>query len=116
MISNKALDNAFAEIEANGHFARRNWECCNSCGLYAVPEEYKDSYIFIHSQAEHDLDYYGKCFANWDGDVEMMVAVLEKHGIETGGVPCDDMKIRIYAEDDGSGYSEEDEDEDETED
>src|SRR6478609_414586 len=37
-----ALTAGFQTLRARGYFAEQNWQCCQSCGVAAIPDEYTD--------------------------------------------------------------------------
>ena len=99
MIKNANLDKAFEELRSIGYFAKRNNECCQTCGWYAVPVEQKDKAVFTHSQDEDSLADYGGSYLAWSGNGKVIVGVLEKHGIETRWEGDEGSRIRFFAKD-----------------
>lgn len=53
------IRNAFKDLRKQGYFARMNFWCCQSCGCAAVPEKYKDKFVFYHNQDAEALGYDG---------------------------------------------------------
>jgi hypothetical protein len=47
---------AFIELEALGWFAKADWQCCQSCGRAAVPEDHEGPIVFFHAQDAETLD------------------------------------------------------------
>lgn len=99
MIKNANLDKAFEELNSIGYFAKRNWECCRTCGWYAVPDENKDNAVFMHEQDEEFLDENGTGYLAWSGNGKVIVGILEKNGVSTDWDGDEDTRIRIFAED-----------------
>lgn len=74
---------AFRELRREGYFCRQRWTCCVSCGIAAAQKEgATDQIVFYHEQSFDALKETGRCWLVWRGDGVLIVAVLEKHGLD----------------------------------
>lgn len=74
------LNNAFKELRKLGYYAKQNFQCCQTCGWAAVPED-KDKVVFYNAQGLECLMDTGECCLYWAGDIDEIATVLEKHGV-----------------------------------
>lgn len=78
---------AFKELRKMGWFARQSFWCCQGCGCNAVPEKYKNKFVFYHRQdAEHirggNIDKYGVYLTHGEGgNTTEILEILNKHGL-----------------------------------
>ncbi len=77
------IERAFEELRAFGYFAKQNFQCCQSCGCAAVPEEFAERYVFYHYQDAEDLERDGSCYLAWAGDFGLIERILHRNGIYT---------------------------------
>lgn len=75
------LNKAFRELRKKGYFARRHWQCCQSCGWAAIPEGQEDKAVFMHEQDEDCFRDTGKAYLAWSGDGQEIIGVLESSGL-----------------------------------
>ena len=80
---------AFIGLRKMGWFARQNFYCCMTCGCAAVPESYKNKYVFYHRQdAEHiekngNIGKYGLYLCHGEGgNTKEIIKVLRKNGLK----------------------------------
>lgn len=89
------LNKAFRELRKAGYFARQNFQCCNSCGWYAVPEDKGDRAVFYHAQNTETLKSSGITHLSWSGDAQQIISILESNDIKTEWDGTKDRKIQI---------------------
>ena len=77
----RALARGFRALEERGYFAKQNWQCCQSCGCRAVPDEFARRYVFYHAQDADDLRERGETHLAWGGDGHEIVEVLRAEGL-----------------------------------
>ena len=100
----KRISNAFKELRKRGWFARSNFWCCQSCGCAAVPNSFKNKFVFYHKQDAASFDKSG----NLTGDGRQMylshgcggngfevVAILNKHDLLADWDGNNDKRISI---------------------
>lgn len=75
------LNKAFRELRKRGYFARRHWQCCQSCGWAAIPEGKEDKAVFMHEQDEDCLKDVGVAYIAWEGDGQEICDVLMRSGL-----------------------------------
>jgi uncharacterized protein DUF6891 len=106
------LDDAFAELESEGYFAKQNYQCCRTCGWAAARIALKAGgfsdlnaiyvrtaslkIVFYHEQDAGDLERTGKCCLRWEGDGNQICGIMNKHGIATRWDGSPDMSIEIF--------------------
>ena len=78
---------AFKEIRKAGYFARMNFRCCSDCGYAAIPDEYREKFIFFHNQDLVSFDTYGGIrtdglWFGWAGSAPFLVGILNKFGLK----------------------------------
>lgn len=74
-----SLTQAFRALRKEGYWARQNWQCCQSCGWAAVPEERGDKAIFYHAQdARHIRGRVPTVMLAWSGNGEQIVNILKQ--------------------------------------
>jgi hypothetical protein len=76
------ITSAFKELRKQGYFARQNWQCCQSCGWAAVPNNKGEKVVFYHNQDKEILNKNGECFLAWSGDGDEIIKILTKHDIK----------------------------------
>jgi hypothetical protein len=102
---------AFKELETQGIRAEMNFECCNSCGGYAMKNDGKSEgykgYVFFHEQDMESLLFervmylsYSMFNQKYDNEEEVALAkqiikVLKKHSFEIEWDGTADHRIRI---------------------
>jgi Domain of unknown function (DUF6891) len=90
-----AVCHAFLELEAeHGYFARANWWCCQTCGVAAIPNDFVN-YVFYHEQDAHKLREEGRLLLAWGGDGNLIVKVLQEHGLDVEWDGSDRHRILI---------------------
>jgi hypothetical protein len=89
------LRRAFAELRERGYFARRNWQCCTSCGWFAIPEHQQARVVFYHAQDAESFRDYGWLHLAWNGDGQEIAQVMRDHGltVEWNGSDADKIKV-----------------------
>lgn len=77
------VTNAFADLRKKGYFAKQSHTCCNTCGWYEIPDEFKETgkVVFYHRQETESFKKSGKCYLNWAGDSKEISDVLTAHGL-----------------------------------
>lgn len=106
------LNEAFAELEREGYFAKQNFQCCQTCGWAAARVElkakgvtladaiYKSSddqkIVFYHLQDAIDLEDTGMCRLAWRGDGNQIRNIMNKHGIFTCWNGSEEDRIGIF--------------------
>lgn len=87
---------AFIELQQLGYFAKANFWCCQSCALYAIPDE-QEKYVYYHEQdAKSMIERGGELLLAWGGNGDEICAVLNKHGLKTEWNGSEDMRIKVY--------------------
>ena len=77
----KELNTAFRALRKQGYFARQNFWCCTSCGLYAVPEDKAETFVFYHRQDADRLAETGATYLAWAGDPAVIRSAFECAGM-----------------------------------
>lgn len=85
----RALARGFDGLRVRGYFATQNWQCCQTCGCAAVPDEFARRYVFYHAQNADDLRERGETHLAWAGDGSEIVEVFRAEGlrVEWDGSP-----------------------------
>jgi hypothetical protein len=91
------LTKAFSKLRSAGFRAHQNWQCCQSCGLDALPKGTTD-YVFYHSQDRENLRKTGECYLAFSGDGYKIVKILNDNGVKTEWNGSDAQRIRMFAE------------------
>jgi hypothetical protein len=89
------INKAFRELRKIGYFARQNFWCCQSCALYAIPEDKSEKYVFYHKQNGKDK-WYGKPFClSWAGNATEIINIFKNNGIEVEWNGNSDTRLKI---------------------
>lgn len=81
------LTEGFSVLRRHGYFARQNWKCCNTCGLYAIPEGKDEKFVFYHAQSAADLRDAERTggrvgvYLNWGGSGDFITHILRQEGL-----------------------------------
>jgi len=94
-LSYSKIDIAFSKLEAAGYFTRKNFWCCQTCGVAAVPDDAAENYIFYHEQDADTLRDTGSCYLCFAGDGSFICTTLNKAGIATEWDGSDRSRIRM---------------------
>jgi hypothetical protein len=89
------LTAAFNELTDNGYFAKQNFSCCQSCGWASIDDDKSDKVVFYHQQDKDNLIETGECYLSWTGNGNLIVEVLNRHGISTEWNGSEDKRIKI---------------------
>jgi Domain of unknown function (DUF6891) len=91
------LQAGFRDLRDRGYFAQQNWQCCNTCGIAAVPEWYAERFVFYHEQEAVRLCEKDEVSLNWAGNGEQIVEAFQRLGlkVEWNGKP--ERKICVSA-------------------
>jgi len=108
------ISNAFKELRKLGYFSRMNFWCCQSCGCAAVPDKYKNKFVFFHKQDSEsfgvDGNIGGEHRSSWrggnksdsmymshgeGGDGNEIVFFLNKHGLDASWNGDNDQRILV---------------------
>jgi hypothetical protein len=92
-----ALERGFRTLRTRGYFAEQNWQCCQSCGCRAVPDEFARRYVFYHAQDADDLREHGETRIAWAGDGDEIVEVFRAEGLRVEWNGSQDRRILISA-------------------
>lgn len=93
------LDRAFQELRVSHRFiAEADWQCCNTCGVAALPAGTED-FVFYHRQALDNLVDTGGCYLNWGGRLETIRTALERQGLFVGHDGSEAKKIFVTLQD-----------------
>jgi hypothetical protein len=76
-----ALGRGFRVLRERGYFAKQNWQCCQTCGCHAVPDEFGRRYVFYHAQDANCLRERGETHLAWAGDGHEIVEVFRAEGL-----------------------------------
>jgi Domain of unknown function (DUF6891) len=68
-----------------GYFAAQCFQCCQTCGVHSVPDQYADRYAFYHEQDARKLDHASEqqeigVFLSWGGDAAIIRKAFEAVG------------------------------------
>ena len=101
---------AFRELRKMGWFARMDFWCCQSCGCAALPDKCT-KYVFFHNQDAEAFNEEGNIgnHERWErnqrkelymshgdpGDANMIVAILNKHGLTALWDGDNDRRIQV---------------------
>jgi hypothetical protein len=91
-----SLNNAFAVLRKRGYFAKQNWQCCQTCGVDAVPDDVTD-YVFYHGQAALMMEERGAVHLSWGGDGNEIVKVFRDNGLDVDWDGSDGQRIGVKA-------------------
>jgi len=73
------LNNAFKALRKEGYWARQNWQCCQSCGWAAVPDEKSEMAVFYHAQDAAQLkDRNPRVYLAWAGNGTKINSILQQ--------------------------------------
>lgn len=107
------LSNAFAKLRQSNLFARRNFQCCNTCGCAEMGALQKSAigqgkprlgYVFYHNQNERDLRA-GRglhlSYGSFDEQKMSLAAIAELivSALRSFGIDCEwngDVATKIY--------------------
>lgn len=92
------INKAFRELRKRGYFARRHWQCCQSCGWAAIPEDKEDKAVFLHRQDEDCLKDVGVAYFAWAGDGQEICDVLMSNGLTVQWDGSDSTRIKATVE------------------
>jgi hypothetical protein len=87
---------AFDQLREDGYFAEPDWQCCQSCGLAALPDD-ADEYIFFHDQDADDLRRGNSCFLSWGGNPVHIIKRLEEAGLVVDWDGSDKVRLQVRA-------------------
>lgn len=79
-LTSKKLTDAFRNLRRDGFVAKRNWMCCQNCGVHALPEDTQD-YVFYHCQDADTLREKDKVYLAWGGDGDQIKRRCEEAGL-----------------------------------
>lgn len=88
------LTSAFVDLRSRGYFARKNWQCCMSCGYEAIPDHYTKA-VFYHAQDAARLKATGEVCLAWDGDGAEIVDCLERAGLAVSWNGKKETRIKV---------------------
>ncbi|HEY7418493.1 MAG TPA: hypothetical protein VH593_25155 [Ktedonobacteraceae bacterium] len=99
------LNYAFAALAQKGYYAKPHFQCCTSCALAAIPDEYSKKFVYWHFQ-DDDSAFFGSWIAQplylgWDGDAKEIITTLHEFGftVEFDGPDLDHIdtsaKLRV---------------------
>jgi hypothetical protein len=91
-----ALTAGFQTLRARGYFARENWQCCNTCGVAAIPDEYTD-FVFYHSQDAEWIAEDDAVRVTWRGDGNEIAKVFRDAGLDVEWDGSKQRRIRVKA-------------------
>ena len=91
------LQAGFRELQNCGYFAQASWQCCNTCGVAAVPEANAGKYVFYHEQEAIQLCERDEVNLNWAGDGKQIAAAFERHGLTVNWDGTPQRKICVSA-------------------
>jgi hypothetical protein len=75
------ITTAFTALRKLGYFARQRFQCCQSCGWAAVPEEAAGKVVFYHQQDASRLKEGGDLYLAWSGSADEICSALEAQGL-----------------------------------
>ena len=76
-----ALTMAFRELRKAGYFCRQHWQCCQTCGWAAIPDDKRNHAVFAHHQDDDHYARTGELYLCWRGDGELISHTLRAHGL-----------------------------------
>jgi len=82
METKRKVTEAFKALRKEGYFARQNFQCCQSCGWYAIPEGREEKAVFYHKQDAERFRETGECAIAWSGDGARICEVFRSHGLK----------------------------------
>jgi hypothetical protein len=75
------ITRAFRTLQKSGYFARKNWTCCQTCGIAEIPDGV-EKYVFYHDQDATGLWENGETHLCWRGDPKFICDTLQAAGLE----------------------------------
>jgi hypothetical protein len=94
-----SLNAGFAELRKRGYFAKQNWQCCQSCGVRAIPDDVTD-YVFYHNQDAERLAEADEVHLNWGCNVSNgheIAKVFRGNGLAVDWDGTDHRRIHVKA-------------------
>ena len=91
-----SLNAGFAELRERGYFAKQNWQCCQTCGVAAIPDDVTD-YVFYHSQDAERLAEEDIVNLSWGGNGHEIAKVFRDKGLAVGWDGTDGRRIGVKA-------------------
>lgn len=92
---------AFVALRADGYFADGPWQCCQTCGWAAVPEEHEERAVFYHDQDAAAFGPDGNLtdwlYLAWHGDGARIRAAFDAVGQPTVWDGSDATRIAVVA-------------------
>jgi hypothetical protein len=91
-----SLNAGFAELRKRGYFAKQNWQCCQSCGVHAIPDDVTD-YVFYHEQDKLGMAEEDSVHLSWGGNAHEIAKVFRGHGLTVDWDGRDIVRIEVKA-------------------
>lgn len=89
------LTQAFKDLRKLGYFARQNFQCCQSCGWSAVPDDKAERAVFYHGQDKQRIDKDREVYLAWAGNGEEIVNVIKATGLNVEWEGTSGRRIRV---------------------
>ena len=82
-VDTKPITRAFQKLRKHGYFAEKNWYCCQTCAVDAVPEENAEKYVVYCGGYDAEcLKESGSTFLSWAGDDKFICDTLKEAGLK----------------------------------